>query len=217
MIQVLIADDHAIVRRGLRQIIAETADLNVIAEVASAQETLIAADEKRADVLVLDLCMPDRNGFDILRELRHKTPKLAVLILSVHPEHQFAIRTLKAGAAGYLTKESAPDELVTAIRKVASGGRYISSGMADLLATHVTIPSSSYPHEKLSDREFQVLRMIAAGHQTGEIASTLMLSVKTVSTYRTRILEKMQLRTSAEIIRYAFDHQLVDQAPPYSV
>ncbi len=210
MIQVLIADDHAVVRRGVRQILSETSDITLAGEALTAQGALTAARASAWDVLVLDLSMPGRSGFDILKELRHDLPGLPVLILSIYAEEQFAIRALQAGAAGYVTKESAPEELVNAIRKVAGGGKYISWALAELLASHIGAPAGQLPHELLSEREFQVLRMIAAGLTPKDIAEALLLSVKTVSTYRTRIMEKMHFKTTAEIMRYAIRHGLAD-------
>lgn len=210
MIKVLIADDHAVVRQGLRQILTETADMTMAGEAANGLEALDRARAGEYDVLVLDLTMPGRSGFDILKELRAEKSKLPVLILSMHAEEQFAVRLLKAGASGYLNKESAPDELVKAIRKVVSGGRYVSPALAEKLAFEMDSDSDGLLHDSLSDREFQVLRMMAAGQTVKEIATELALSVKTISTYRARILEKMNLRTNAELIHYAIQNQLVD-------
>jgi two-component system invasion response regulator UvrY len=210
MIKVLIADDHPIVRQGLRQILSGIPDMEVAGEAATAQETL---DQVRAggwDVLVLDITMPDRSGFDILKDLKLGQPQLPVLVLSIHAEEQLAIRVLKAGASGYLTKENAPGELVKAIRKVVSGGKYISRGLAETLAFNLDVASDRPPHEALSDREFQVMQMMAGGKTLTEIADTLSLSVKTVSTYRTRLLQKMNLDTNAEIIRYAIENGLIE-------
>lgn len=210
MIKVLIADDHPIVRQGLRQILLGIPDMEVAGEAVNAQDTL---DQVRAggwDVLVLDLTMPDRSGFDILKELKHEQPDLPVLVLSIHAEEQFAVRVLKAGAAGYLTKENAPAELIKAIRKVVSGGKYISPALAESLALGLDTASEQPGHEVLSDREFQVMQMMASGKMLTEIAEELSLSAKTVSTYRTRLLEKMNLRTNAEIIRYAIENGLME-------
>jgi DNA-binding NarL/FixJ family response regulator len=210
MIKVLIADDHPIVRQGLRQILAGIPDMAVAGEAVNAQETL---DQVRAggwDVLVLDITMPDRSGFDILKELKHEQPDLPVLVLSIHAEEQFAVRVLKAGASGYLTKENAPAELVKAIRKVVGGGKYISPSLAETLAAGLDTASERPRHETLSDREFQVMQMMASGKTLAEIAETLSLSAKTISTYRTRLLEKMNLKTNAEIIRYAIENELIE-------
>jgi DNA-binding NarL/FixJ family response regulator len=210
MIKVLIADDHPIVRQGLRQILSGIPDMEVAGEAINAQETL---DQVRAggwDVLVLDITMPDRSGFDILKELKHEQPDLPVLVLTIHGEEQLAVRVLRAGASGYLTKENAPAELVKAIRKVVSGGKYISSSLAETLAAGLDATSDRPRHKALSDREFQVMQMMASGKTLAEIAETLSLSAKTVSTYRTRLLEKMNLTTNAEIIRYAIENGLVE-------
>ena len=210
MIKVLIADDHPIVRQGLRQILSGIPDMEVAGEAVNAQESL---DQVRAggwDVLVLDITMPDRSGFDILKELKHEQLHLPVLVLSIHAEEQFAIRALKAGASGYLTKEKAPEELVKAIRKVVGGGRYISRNLAESMAFGLDATSERPRHEMLSDREFQVMQMMAGGKTLAEIAETLSLSAKTVSTYRTRLLEKMKLKTNAEIIRYAIENGLIE-------
>jgi len=210
MIKVLIADDHPIVRQGLRQILSDTADMVVAGEAVNGQETLAQVRAGGWDALVLDITMPDRSGFDILKELKCEQPHLPVLVLSMHAEEQFALRVLKAGAAGYLTKENAPEELVKAIRKVVSGGKYISPGLAETLAFNLD-PASDWPrHETLSDREFQVMQLLASGKTVAEIAKALSLSAKTVSTYRARLLEKMNLKTNAELIRYAIENRLIE-------
>lgn len=210
MIRVLIADDHPIVRQGLRQILSGIPDMAVTGEAINAQETLEQVRAGGWDVLVLDITMPDRSGLDILKEIKHEQPPLPVLVLSIHAEDQLAVRVLKAGAAGYLTKENAPDELVKAIRKVVSGGKYISRSLAESLAFGLDTASDQPRHKALSDREFQVMQMMANGKTLAEIAEELSLSPKTVSTYRTRLLEKMQLNTNAEIIRYALEHGLIE-------
>ena len=210
MIKVLIADDHPIVRQGLRQILSGVSDMKVAGEAVNAQETLDQVRAGEWDVLVLDITMPGRSGFDILKELKHEQPSLPVLVLSIHAEEQFAVRVLKAGASGYLTKENAPDELIKAIRKVVSGGKYISRGLAESLAFGLDTDSARPQHEALSDREFQVMRLMTAGKTLAEIAETLSLSAKTVSTYRTRLLEKLNLKTNAEIIRYAIENRLIE-------
>jgi DNA-binding NarL/FixJ family response regulator len=210
MINVLIADDHPIVRQGLRQILSDISDMKVAGEAANAQETL---DQVRAggwDVLVLDITMPDRSGFDILKEMKLEQPDLPVLVLSIHAEEQLAVRVLKAGASGYLTKENAPGELVKAIRKVVGGGKYVSRGLAESLAFGLDTASARPRHEALSDREFQVMQLMACGKTLTEIAEELSLSTKTISTYRTRLLDKMNLKTNAEIIRYAIENGLIE-------
>lgn len=210
MIKVLIADDHPIVRQGLRQILSATADMVVAGEAVNGQEALDQVRGGGWDVLVLDITMPGRSGFDILKELKYEQPDLPVLVLSIHAEEQFAVRVLKAGASGYVTKENAPNELVRAIRKVVSGGRYISPGLAETLAFGLDVTSDRPRHETLSDREFQVMQLIARGKTLMEIAEVLSLSAKTVSTYRTRLLEKLNLKTNAELMRYAIDNRLIE-------
>ena len=210
MIRALIADDHAVVRQGLKQILGNIPEITVAGEAISGQEVLDKVRAEAWDVVVLDISMPDRSGLDVLKQLRSERPKLPVLVLSMHSEDQYAVRVLKAGASGYLTKDSAPDELVKAIRKVVSGGRYVGSCLAERLAFEIGADSSKLPHETLSDREFQVLRLIAAGKSVTEIAAELYLSVKTVSTYRARMLEKMNLGTTAELMHYAMQNHLID-------
>jgi two-component system invasion response regulator UvrY len=210
MIRVLIADDHAVVRQGLKQILGDTPEMLVAGEATTGQEVLDKVRAEAWDVVILDISMPDRSGLDILKQLRSERPKLPVLVLSMHSEDQYAMRVLKAGASGYLTKDSAPDELVKAVRKVVSGGTYVSAFLAEKLAVEIGTDSNRLPHETLSDREFQVLRGIAAGKSITEIAAELSLSVKTVSTYRTRMLQKMNLGTNAELIYYAIQNHLID-------
>ena len=209
MIKVLIADDHPVVRQGLKQILAETRDIVVADEAASGQEVLKKIAKNDFDVILLDISMPGRNGLDILRDLKSKRPKAAILILSIYPEDQYAVRVLKLGAAGYLTKESVPEELINAIRKVAQGRKYISATLAEKLAVDLELNAEKPLHENLSDREYQVLCMIASGKRLKEIGDELSLSIKTISTYRTRILDKMKLRNNAELIRYALQNNLV--------
>ena len=210
MIKVLIADDHPIVRQGLRQILSGTTDMVVAGEAVNGQEALDKMRVGGWDVLVLDITMPGRSGFDILKELKYEQPDLPVLVLSIHAEDQLALRALKAGASGYLTKENAPDELVKAIRKVVSGGKYISPRLAESLAFDLDTASDRPLHETLSDREFQVMQLMASGKTLTEIAEELSLSAKTVSTYRTRLLEKLDLKTNAELMRYALENQLIE-------
>jgi two-component system, NarL family, invasion response regulator UvrY len=210
-IKVLIADDHAIVREGLKQILADTGDIVVAGDAETGSEAIKLARKRKCDVLLLDISMPDRNGIEILKQARKEFPKLAVLMLSMHREDQYAIRSLKAGAAGYLNKQSAPDELVNAIRQVAAGRKYISPSLAQELANQVSADHEAMPHEGLSDREYQTLIMIASGKTVSEIASDLTLSVKTISMYRSRLLQKMKLRHNAELTHYAIKHHLVDE------
>ena len=209
-IHVLIADDHAIVRQGLKQILSETEDLLVTGEADDGAEALNLARQQPWDVFLLDVSMPNRNGIDTLKQLKKEFPRLPVLILSMHPEEQYAVRALKAGASGYLTKQSAPELLVTAIRQVASGKKYLSPAVAQQLAEAISDNSDKSPHERITDREYQVLVMIAAGKTLTQIAEGLNLGVATVSTYRARLLEKMGLKSTAELIRYGLEHGLAE-------
>lgn len=209
MIRVLIADDHAVVREGLKRIVAGNADMEVTAEAASGQEALELARANDCDLVLLDLAMPGKDGLDTLKELKALRPHLPVLVLSVYPEEQYAVRLLRAGAAGYLTKESAPEELVAAIRKVSRGGRYVSETLAEQLAVLVGSASDRPLHEGLSDREFRVMLMLASGKIASQVADELCLSVKTISTYRSRALRKMNMRNNAEFSFYAVKHGLL--------
>ena len=210
MIKILIADDHTIFREGLKHILAEYPDLVVADEANNGQEVLDKIWKNNYDMVLLDITMPGMTGLEVLKQLKNEKPKLPVLILSMHPEEQYAIRVLRAGASGYLTKESAPDELITAIRKISQGRKYITPSLAERLATEVEADSEKPLHDILSDREYQVLRMIAAGKTVKHIAKELSLSIKTVSTYRTRIMEKMKMKTNAEVMHYVIKHQLLD-------
>jgi DNA-binding NarL/FixJ family response regulator len=208
MIRVIIADDHPVVRAGLKQVLAESADVLVTAETGSGEALLREVRAREFDVALLDITMPGIGGLETLKRLKALKPELPVLMLSMHSEDQFALRSIKAGAAGYLTKESAPAELVQAIRRVVGGRRYVSQGLAEKLATEIRHGADRLAHERLSDRELQVLCMLAAGKTMTAIAGNLNLSVKTVSTYRTRLLEKMGLATNAELIAYAIRNSL---------
>ena len=210
MIKILIADDHPIVRQGFKQVLSETADLVVADEAGNGQEVLALVARKDYDVILLDISMPGKNGLEVLKELRITNTKIPVLILSIYPEEQYAIRALKAGASGYLTKASAPEELISAIRKVSRGGKYISSSLAEKIAYELDGDSKKAPHDTLSDREYQILLMIASGKTVSDIAEEMCLSVKTVSTYRSRILDKMKLKNNAELTTYAIRNQLVE-------
>lgn len=208
---VLIVDDHAVVRKGLRQILSEEYDDLVFAEATEGRSALEAVTESALDVVVLDISMPGRSGLDVLKEIKKERPDLPVLVLSMYPEEQFAVRVLRAGASGYLTKETAPNELVKAIKKVTAGGTYVSPALAEMLALDLQQDTDqTYPHKTLSDREYEVMLMIASGKAVSEIAEELSLSVKTISTYRARILDKIRMRSNAEITRYAIRHGLVE-------
>jgi two-component system, NarL family, invasion response regulator UvrY len=210
MIKLLIADDHAVVRKGLRQILEEASDIVVAGEASNGQEVLEKVNAENWDAVVLDITMPGRSGLDVLKEIRQEQPRLPVLVLSMHAQEQYAARVLKAGASGYLPKESAPEELVKAVRKVCAGGKYVSAAQAENLIYLLDNTSDRPPHESLSDREFEVLRFIASGKTVSQIAEQIKLSVKTVSTYRARILEKMHMKTNAELTTYAVKNSLVE-------
>lgn len=207
--RILIVDDHAVVRRGLKQILNESFQTAIFGEAGTAQAALDKIWHEEWDVVVLDVSMPGRSGLEVLKDIKKSRPKLPVLVLSMHPEDQFAVRVIRSGAAGYMTKECAPEELVGAVKKILVGGRYVSPALAEKLVLYLDIDPQKQPHEFLSDREFQVLRMIGDGKTVRDIASELSLSDKTVSTYRTRLLEKMSLKTSAELIHYAVHNGLV--------
>jgi DNA-binding NarL/FixJ family response regulator len=210
MIKILVADDHAIVRKGLRQIVSETPDIIVTDEASTGHEVIDKVRANDYDAIILDISMPGGDGLSLLKLIKKEKPRLPILVLSVHPEDQYAIRSLKAGAAGYLTKESAPDELITAIRRVSVGRKYVSALLAEKLALQIEFDSEKKLHEKLSDREYQVLCMMASGKRIKEISHELCLSVKTISTYRARILEKMRMKNNAELTHYAIKHGLVE-------
>jgi two-component system, NarL family, invasion response regulator UvrY len=209
MLRILLADDHAVVRRGVKQIIAEAFAQATFGEAQNVQELLKLIGSERWDIVVLDLNMPDGSGLEALKQIKQAHPQLPVLILTMFPEDQYAMRTIRAGAAGYLNKESAPEELVLAIRKILRGGKYISPAVADELVLYALDEDDQPLHKHLSDREYQVLCLIASGKEVKEISSELALSAKTVSTYRARILEKMNMRTNAELTYYAIQNGLV--------
>ena len=209
-IRVLIVDDHAIVREGLKRILADAPEFRVAGEAASGTEAIKLVHENRWDVMLLDISLPGANGLEVLRAVKEHAPKLPVLVLTMYPEDQYALRMLKAGAAGYLTKEGAPAQLVNAIRKVASGGKYISSAVAEKLAWELERKRQPATHEDLSNREFEILRYIASGKTVSQIAQDLHLSVKTVSTYRMRLLTKLNMKSNAELTHYAIKGGLVD-------
>lgn len=210
MIQVLITDDHAIVRRGLRQILTDTKDIVVAGEAETGSQAVKLARREAFDVLLLDISLPDRNGIEVLKQIRKEQPKLAVLMLSMHAEHEFAVRALKAGACGYLTKKSAPAQLITAIRTVAAGKKYVTPALGEVLAHALSGDSERPPHQALSDREFQTLRLIASGKTLSEISGEMHLSPKTISVYRARLLQKLMLKNNSEITRYALKNRLVE-------
>lgn len=209
-IRILIADDHPIVREGYKKILMSQPDMDVTGEAGNGQEVLDLIQKKDFDLILLDISMPGRSGLEILKELKGRKPHLPVMILSIYPEEQYAIRALKAGASGYLTKASAPEELISAIRKVSRGGKYISSSLAEKLAYELDGDAEKAPHETLSDWEYQILLMIASGKTVSDIAEEMCLSVKTVSTYRSRILDKMKLKNNAELTTYAIRNKLVE-------
>lgn len=210
MIKVIIADDHPIVRAGLKQIITQEHDISVAGEAGNGAELLARVRRQDYDVILLDLSMPGMDGLDVLKQIKIEKPAIPVIILTIHPESQYALRILKAGASGYLTKESASDELIKAIRKVNAGGKYISPSLAEKIAFALDEDTGKLPHETLSDREYQVLCLIGSGKTVSQIAEALALSVKTVSTYRTRILEKMHMENTAELMHYAVQNRLVE-------
>ena len=210
MIKIFIADDHEIVREGLKQIVGDTSNMLIAGEASNGHEVLNKVLKNDYDVVVLDISMPGINGLDVLKQIKSQKPKLPILVLTMHPEEQYAVRVLRAGASGYLTKESASDELITAIRKVSTGRKYVSSSLAEKLAFGLEFDSEKPLHETLSDREYQVMCMIASAKTVKEIAEELFLSAKTISTYRTRILEKMNMKNNAELTHYAIKHGLVD-------
>ena len=211
MTRVLLADDHAMVRAGLKEILAATGDIAVVAEATNGAEVLAAVRSGEYDVAILDMSMPGRSGIELIKLVKAERPKLRILVLSMHSEEQYAVRAVKAGASGYLTKESAPDELVAAIRRIAAGGAYITPETAERLVLE-NAPADAAPHTLLSDREYQVFRMICLGKSISQIAAELALSVKTVSTHKTRILQKMRVGNPADLVRYAIKHNLIDEA-----
>jgi DNA-binding NarL/FixJ family response regulator len=210
LIRLVIADDHAIVREGLKRIVGAAADLSVVDEAADGTQVMRVVREQEFDVLVLDLSMPGRSGMELIKWVKAEKPKLRILVLSMHQELQYAVRAIKSGASGYLTKESAPEQLEQAIRKVAAGGAFVTAEVAEQLALGAMPGSQAHPHESLSDREFEVFRLLAAGVSVTDIAGQLKLSVKTVSTHKANLMQKMGLGNQSELIRYALRHGLVD-------
>ena len=211
MIRIVVADDHTIVREGLKQLLTAAGDLEVVAEAQNGFEVMDRVRALDFDVLLLDMSMPGKSGIELIKQVKGEKPKLRILVLSMHEEHQYAVRAIRAGAAGYLTKEGASAQLVSAIRRVAGGGAYISAEVAEQLALSAMPGAKGPPHSTLSDREFQIFRMIAEGRSVSDIAERLNLSVKTVSTHKANILQKMNMSTQAELIRYALTHRLVEE------
>ncbi len=209
MIRILIADDHTIVRHGLKQIVNAEPQMTTVGEAQNGNEVLELARKMAVDVVVLDISMPGRNGLETLKDLKREHPSIAVIVLSMHPKDQYAVRILKAGAAGYITKEDAPEELVNAIKKAYRGEKYISPEVAELLADYIERGATGDSHKLLSDREYEVFRMLAQGVSVTQIAENISLSIKTISTYRTRIIEKTGLTTNAEITRYCLERGLI--------
>ena len=210
MLKVLIADDHALIREGLKKILKTAQEISEVREAGNAREVTEEVKKGDLDVVILDISLPGKNGLELLKDLKQDYPKLPVLMLSMHPEDRFAVRALKSGASGYVTKESAVEELIKAIRKVVQGRRYVSQSLAEKLALDLETDTGKPLHENLSDREYQVLCLIATGKTVRQIAGELFLSMSTVNTYRARILEKMNMKTDAELIRYALQNQLID-------
>lgn len=207
--KIIIIDDHKLVRSGLKQIITEEPGFEVIGEGENFHDAMDLVNNTDAEIMLLDISLPGKNGIEILADVKRLKPELPILILSMHPEEQFATRTLRSGASGYLTKESAPEELITALKKVHQGGKYISRSVAEILAFDIAGRMDDHPHKTLSNREFQVFCKLASGKQATEVANELYLSVKTISTYRSRILEKMEMRNNAELMFYAVQNQLI--------
>jgi DNA-binding NarL/FixJ family response regulator len=210
MTRILIADDHAIVRAGLKEIIAKAPDMSVVAEAANGHDALRKALSKDCDVVILDISMPGMSGLEVLRQVRSQDTKIPILVLSIYPEDTYAVRSFRAGASGYLTKESTPDQLLAAIRKVSLGGKYVTPSLAEKLACEMQFDSQRQPHHKLSDREFQVLRLLCSGKTVKEIAQELSLGAPSISTYRARILAKMKMKHVAELTHYAIRNRLAD-------
>lgn len=208
--RILIADDHAVVRHGLKEILAEEFRPAEFGEAQDGPQTLRLIMKQKWDVVVLDITMPGMSGLDVLKNLKNARPNLPAIVLSMHPEDQYALRALKAGASGYLTKETAPEELVAAVKKALAGKKYVSASLAEGLALRLADGCEGPPHQELSDREYEVMVMLASGKAVSEISEELSLSIKTVSTYRSRILEKMKMNTNADLTRYAMENKLVD-------
>ena len=211
MIRILLADDHAVVRRGISQILSDNEDMTVVGEAANAGELMRLLRSHECDVLVLDISMPGKNGIEALKTIKKEWPRLQVLMLSMHPEDQMAVRAIRAGASGYLTKNSSPERVVDAVRRLAAGKKYITEELAEALADALDLDGDQAPHDLLSDREFQTLQLIASGKTLNEIAESLCISPKTVSVYRARLLEKMRLKNNAELTHYALKSGLIEK------
>jgi DNA-binding NarL/FixJ family response regulator len=210
VLKVAIIEDHPIVREGLKRIIAESQDLSVTAEAGNGEEALQAVRDHPCDAVLLDIALPKKSGLEVLKEIRAEYPRLPVLVMSMHAEDEYATRVLRAGASGYLSKSSTPATLVSAIRKIARGGRYVSPALAESLALNLHVDTGRPAHESLSNREFEIMRMLGSGKTVSQIAAELALSVKTISTYRGRVLEKLRLKNNAELMRYAIKYDLTD-------
>lgn len=210
MIRIMIADDHPLVRKGIKDVLEEENDFKVVAAEAFPHEILEGIKSQNPDILITDLSMPGRSGLDLITDIKQLFPKLPILVLTMHPEERFAVRALKAGAAGYLTKDTKPEEIIKAVRQIIGGRKFITPSIAEKLATEFDRDHNKQPHEILSDREFQVFRMIASGEKIRSIADKLSLSIRTVHTYRTRILDKMKMKTDTELTMYAMEHRLID-------
>ena len=208
-LRILIVDDHTIVRDGLKQLLRERLGTNHFGEAANARDAVALAEKSEWDIVLLDISLPGQSGLDILKQIRTLRPAAKILILTMHPESQYALRVLKAGAAGYMTKETAASEVVAAVNKVLSGGKYVTAGLAEKLVENLEHPAEKAPHEALSDREYQVMRMIAMGKTIKEISFELGLSIKTVSTYRTRVMTKLHFKNNADVVRYALEEKLL--------
>lgn len=208
--RIVIVDDHELVREGLKKVLLKEPGIQLVGEASNALELFKLLEETEVDLVVLDITMPGRSGLDIISELKNLNNRIRILILSMHPEERFALRALKAGASGYLSKEAAARELVTAIRKIMSGGRYVSATLADHLLSNLDTDLGKLPHETLSNREFEIFRLIAKGKSVGQIAEELILSVNTITSYRSRMMEKMNFNSNAEIVRYAIEHNLIE-------
>ncbi len=208
--KVIIVDDHELIREGLKKVLIKNSDIEIVGEACNSQELLDFLNHNTVDIIILDISMPGRSGLELLRDIKDIHPDVKTLVLSMYPEDRFAIRTLKAGASGYLSKQSAAKELVNALRKIMTGGKYISQALAEQLALEIETPSDKPLHEKLSNREFEIMLKISLGKSVSEIAEELALSVNTITSYRTRLMQKMNMRSNAEIIRYAIKNQLID-------